>query len=252
MADGGKPLWSFTSLGDTGNGFLAASGIIQALYHREKTGEGQMVDTSIVNAHMLNVSYAIARPDGTPLPRAHTDGLQTGFNALNRLYQCGDGSWICLAVITAAHWARLRELPSFADALEQPAFASPEGRQQADRELTEILTELFAGSPGAHWQQVLDAAAVPAEICSSDFAQNMHDDPEMIERKLVTSYQHPVVGKLDQIGLLFNLSETPGVIQGPPLMVGQHTRAILEELGYNSAQIDTLCEEKCVLEWQSE
>jgi crotonobetainyl-CoA:carnitine CoA-transferase CaiB-like acyl-CoA transferase len=251
MADGGKPLWSFTSLGDTGNGFLAASGIIQALYHREKTGEGQMVDTSIVNAHMLNVSYAIARPDGTPLPRAHTDGLQTGFNALNRLYQCGDDSWICLAVITPAHWARLRELPPFADTLNQPAFASPEGLKQADGELAEALAAIFAGNSGLHWQQMLDEAAVPAEICSSDFAQNMHDDPEMIERQLVTSYQHPVVGKLDQIGLLFNLSETPGVVQGPPLMVGQHTRAILAELGYAAAHIDTLCDEKCVLEWQS-
>src|SRR3546814_9068941 len=54
----GRPLWSFTSFGDTGNGFLSAIAICNALYHRDRTGEGQFVDTSIINAALLNTSYA--------------------------------------------------------------------------------------------------------------------------------------------------------------------------------------------------
>ncbi len=57
------------SLGDTGNGFLSAIAILQALYHRERTGEGQFCDTSIVNAQLLNTSYAVARPDGSGFER---------------------------------------------------------------------------------------------------------------------------------------------------------------------------------------
>jgi hypothetical protein len=64
----------------------------------------------------------------------------------------------------------------------------------------------------------------------------------------VTSYQHPFVGRLDQVGLLFDLSVTPGRIQGPPLVVGQHSREILAELGYSTQQIEELCSD-CVLAW---
>jgi len=63
------PMWSLTSLGDTGNGFLTAVGICNALMERERTGKGQFVDTSIVNACLLNTSYAVAKPDGSPVKR---------------------------------------------------------------------------------------------------------------------------------------------------------------------------------------
>jgi crotonobetainyl-CoA:carnitine CoA-transferase CaiB-like acyl-CoA transferase len=64
----------------------------------------------------------------------------------------------------------------------------------------------------------------------------------------VAAYQHPFVGRLNQIGLLFDFSETPGRVQGPPLVVGQHSREILAELGYSPEQIEELCKD-CVLAW---
>ncbi len=73
--DGGRPFWSLTSLGDTGNGFLSAIGVLQALYHRKRTGVAQSVDTSILNAGLLSASMTSLRPDGTPAapstPRRH-------------------------------------------------------------------------------------------------------------------------------------------------------------------------------------
>ena len=75
----------------------------------------------------------------------------------------------------------------------------------------------------------------------------MHEDAEFRQRGWVTSYQHPFVGKLNQIGLLFDFSE-PGRVQGPPLVVGQHSREILAELGYSPEQIEAMCKE-CVLSW---
>ena len=60
-------MWSLTNMGDTGNGFLASIAICQALFEREKTGKGQWCETAIVNAQLFNTSYAIAKPDGTPI-----------------------------------------------------------------------------------------------------------------------------------------------------------------------------------------
>ena len=93
-ADGGRPIWSLTSLGDTGNGFLSAIAVIQALYHRDRTGDGQFVDTSILNACLLNTSYASLDPDGHGAPRPHLDRSQLGLSPLYRLYD--DRRWLAL------------------------------------------------------------------------------------------------------------------------------------------------------------
>ena len=92
----------------------------------------------------------------------------------------------------------------------------------------------------AQWFAALDAAGVPCEVSTPDFVLDLFDDPEMIEKGWVTKYRHPIVGDMDGLGLLFDLSETPGVVQGPPLVPGQDTRAILAELGYDDDRIDKL------------
>src|ERR1043165_1996836 len=87
----GRPLWSFTSFGDTGNGFLSAIGIVNAIYHRDRTGEGQFVDTSIINAALLNTSYAVATPEGKGFGRPRIGGDQVGYSAGHRPYNTKDG-----------------------------------------------------------------------------------------------------------------------------------------------------------------
>ena len=250
MARGGKPLWSFCSLGDTGNGFLTAIAIIQALYHRDRTGEGQMCDTSIVNAQLLNSSYALARPDGSGFERPRVDGLQLGFSATHRLYETASG-WLCLVLASEEHWDALCVAMQLEGVDADERFATPEARAQHDAQLALLLESRFLRRSAAEWSRVLDEAHVPCEICDPDFAVRLHDDPEMTQRGWVTSYQHPFVGRLDQVGLLFNLSDTPGRVQGPPLIVGQHSREILAELGYSEQQVDELCAE-CVLAWDPE
>jgi crotonobetainyl-CoA:carnitine CoA-transferase CaiB-like acyl-CoA transferase len=236
MGRGGKPLWSFCSLGDTGNGFLSAIAIIQALYQREKTGVGQMCDTSIVNAQLLNTSCVVSRPDGRGFDRPRTDAMQLGFSATHRLYECEQG-WLCLVLATEHHWRRFC------------AAAGLNSEQRSDDEaLSQVLEQKFRERSAAEWFDVLDAAGVPCEVCDPNFALQLHDDPEMVGRGWVVSYRHPFVGKLDQIGVPYDLSETPPRVQGPPLVVGQHSREILRELGYSPEQIEELCAD-CVLEW---
>jgi len=247
MARGGKPLWSFCSLGDTGNGFLTAIAIIQALYHRDRTGEGQMCDTSIVNAQLLNTSYALARADGSGFNRPRVDGSQLGFSATHRLYETANG-WLCLVLASEEQWDRCCVAMNLEGLGVDERFATQEARARNDAQLAPLLESRFRERSAAEWFAALDAAGVPCEICDPGFALRLHDDPQITRRGWVTSYQHPFTGKLDQVGLLFDLSATPGRVQGPPLIVGQHSREILAELGYSAQQIEELCAE-CVLAW---
>jgi crotonobetainyl-CoA:carnitine CoA-transferase CaiB-like acyl-CoA transferase len=244
MGDGGKPLWSFTSLGDTGNGFLSAISIIQALYHRDRTGEGQFCDTSIVNAQLLNSSYAVARADGTGFARPRTDRMQLGRSATNRLYETSDG-WLCLVLAREDVWQRFAAAMGLA---ADARFASAKERAKNEAALAQLLEPKFKERSAAQWFAALDKAGVPCEVSDPKFSLGVHEDPEFQKRGWVAAYDHPFVGRLNQIGLLFDLSDTPGRVQGPPLIVGQHSREILTELGYSAGQIEELCKD-CVLAW---
>lgn len=235
MARGGKPIWSLTSFGDTGNGFLSAVAVINALYHRDRTGEGQFVDTSIINAALLNTSYAVARPDGTGFKRPQIDGMQFGYSAGHRLYQTKQG-WLCLVVRSEAQWNALFKLTGVA-----PVAAAD--REAKDEALCKAFADVFAKDSAQAWFASLDAAGVPVEIVSEDFSRKLHENETFKQRRWVTSYAHPVIGKLDQIGLLVDLSDTPGVIQGRPLLVGEHTKQILAGLGYTEEQVKTMEEQ---------
>ena len=112
------------------------------------------------------------------------------------------------------------------------------------------LEPAFRTRSAAQWFASLDAAGVPSEVSSPDFVLGLFDDPEMIDKGWVAKYRHPIVGDMEQFGLLFDFAETPGVVQGPPLVPGQDTRAILRELGYDDTRIDELAEAKAILDWR--
>ncbi|MCA9509356.1 MAG: CoA transferase, partial [Myxococcales bacterium] len=223
---GGRPIWSLTNLGDTGNGFLAAIAICQALFDREKTGRGQFVDTAIVNAQLLNTSYAVARPDGTGFERPMLDAMQTGFSAGVRIYPTADG-WLCLSLANDAHWEALGRV------LGVDARAGDDERAAA-------VERALAAKPAVEWQRALDAAGVPCEVSSDTAGMEMWADPEALRHQWVASYAHPVVKQLGQIGLAFSFSGTPARIQGPPFLVGADTRGVLAEVGFDAQEVERL------------
>jgi crotonobetainyl-CoA:carnitine CoA-transferase CaiB-like acyl-CoA transferase len=238
---GGRPMWALTNMGDTGNGFLAAIAICQALYEREKTGQGQWVETAIVNAQLLNTSYAVARPDGTGFERPKLDAMQTGFSAGVRLYPTGDG-WLCLSLVEDAHWNGLGQVLGEPALASGGRYASVEARAGADEEVAKLVEHALAARPAADWQRELDAAGVPAEVSSDRASAEMWDDPEALAQGLVARYPHPVVKEMGQVGLAFEFSDTPARVQGAPFIVGADTRAILGALGYDDARVEALME----------
>jgi formyl-CoA transferase len=108
------------------------------------------------------------------------------------------------------------------------------------------LEAAFRLATAAQWQARLDEAGVPAEISRPTYAHDIFDDPEAIEKGWVVAYQHPEVGRLEQVGSLLALSATPGRVAGPPPALGQHTVEILVELGYRPAEATMLKEKRVV------
>jgi crotonobetainyl-CoA:carnitine CoA-transferase CaiB-like acyl-CoA transferase len=225
---GGVPYWPVVSLGDTGNGFLSTIAMLQALYHRDRTGEGQFVDTSIVYAHLLNASMSWVTADGSRAGnRPSLDAMQLGFGAAHRMYETADG-WLVVGALDDAERAALALVVGCGTVDDATPF--------------DALEPFFRTRTAAEWFAALDAAGVPCEVSDGDYVLGVFDDPELQERGWVTSQQHPVLGRLDTLGLLFDFSETPGVVQRGPFMVGQHTREIMGELGYSDAEITQLAE----------
>jgi len=220
---GTHPFWSLTSLGDTGNGFLTAVGICNALMERERTGKGQFVDTSIVNAALLNSSHSVARPDGSAVDRPRLNADQTGYGDYYRLYQCGDGQWIQVAAINET---------------QRKAFDGLAG----DNKIA-----AFAARSSAELMKDLVKANVPAAISDSEASRALFDNADYKARNWTTEYHHPYVGKLEQIGATYDLSDTPAVMQFAPLIVGDQTKVILEELGYSEEEILAMANETAIL-----
>jgi crotonobetainyl-CoA:carnitine CoA-transferase CaiB-like acyl-CoA transferase len=244
---GGAPFWSLTSLGDTGNGFLSAIGVIQALSHRARTGGAQAVDTSILNAGLLIGSMASIRRDGSPLPRPQLDASQLSLGPLYRLFQTADG-WLCLAAVTETHWARLVYAFGHPEWTADPRFADAGWRLRHRIELEEPLEPHFGAADSDALFALLDSHGVPCEIPNPDFGPGIFDDAEMAARGLTLRMQHPKLGRYESFGRTITFSDTQAEIWGPPPLCGQHTRAIMTGLGYGDDEVDHLVAAKAVFE----
>lgn len=236
LDDGGKPLWSLTSFGDTGNGFLSAIGIIQALYHRDRTGEGQFLSTSILAACLVNTSYAwVDAESGTGVERPKVRRDQFGTGPRLRLWRTAD-RWLCVAVQDDAQYAALASTTGVTlDGLD-------------DDDAIAALDAAFATRTGDEWFTALDAAGVPCEIADDGFMFTLFDDPIFRDAGLVTSTQQAQVGRFEQFGHMWTFSDTPTRIAGPPLIVGHDTVALLEEHGVDPSEIETLLADGVVVQ----
>jgi crotonobetainyl-CoA:carnitine CoA-transferase CaiB-like acyl-CoA transferase len=234
---GNPPLWSRSGMGDTGNALLAATAITAALYHREKTGRGQAVSTSIVNAQLLLTSYAWIHADGTPGTWDRVDEGQHGLSPFYRLYECGDGRWLCLAAVKGEHRLSLAAL------LREDSVALEDSEKASA-----VLEVRFREHPAAQWASALDTAGVPAEVVDQEFCRELFDDPQARARQLVSETSAAGVGRFEDPGLLVQLSATPGVVQRGPCMCGEHTRELMLEHGFNDAEIDALAADRVILD----
>jgi crotonobetainyl-CoA:carnitine CoA-transferase CaiB-like acyl-CoA transferase len=110
-----------------------------------------------------------------------------------------------------------------------------------------LLTPLFTKKTAIVWSRVLDDHGVPNEVpLDSKAGEYVLFDADNERLGMVAEYEHPIVGRMRQFGSLIDFSETPGLVHGPPPMVGQHTREILGWLGYDDGAMRQLKDERVV------
>jgi crotonobetainyl-CoA:carnitine CoA-transferase CaiB-like acyl-CoA transferase len=235
---GHDPLYYRYGMCDTSNAMLSVVGVLAALYHRRRTGEGQELWTSLMDGGAVFASDVLVREDGTPTMRPKLDAAQRGFDPGYRLYETNDG-WIQVAAIRDEHWRRLCAAAGLDESTTRGA-AEP------------LLEAAFLTKTAVMWSHTLDDVGVPNEVAQDvKGGETVLFDADAERLGLIAEYEHATLGRLRQFGSTIDFSDTPGHIAGPPPRVGEDTRAILEELGYSGAEMDDL-RQAGVVTWPDE
>lgn len=244
MADGGRPYFGAASGGDLGNGYLSAIAIVKALYDREKTGVAQAVDTSILNAVIMNNSRVVVRQDGSELPRHALNASMHRMRATYGVYECSDG-WLALAAVADSHWGALLEATFLSDQLGQ--FADHAAREAHDTQIAHALSEVFASSTVDEALQRLGAAGVPCERYEADSPSCVLDSEENLRRGWVLDrVGSSRTGPVRMFGVGIDFSLTPSVISAGPPLHGQHSVEVLLDSGFSREEVDRLVAEGAV------
>jgi crotonobetainyl-CoA:carnitine CoA-transferase CaiB-like acyl-CoA transferase len=229
---GQSPIYVRFGFTDQANAVLSVVGVLLALAHRDRTGEGQELWSSLLDGGAIFASDALL-VDGVALERPHLDAGQHGLGPGYRLYQAQDGLYIQVCATTDDEWAAMCSAVGAPDLID---------RRGDDREKLEaVLAEAFARRTAWSWKVTLDSVGVPAEL-PFDTQNGIAPlyDADNVRLGLVAEYEHPIYGKTRQFGHLIDFSETQGRIYGPAPLVGQHTREILDGIGLSQTEIDAL------------
>jgi crotonobetainyl-CoA:carnitine CoA-transferase CaiB-like acyl-CoA transferase len=231
-------MWYRYGHGDVASAMPSVTALLIALWHRNRTGEGQFMWTSLFHGSMLYTLDSWLDAEGRPSPRPTLDREQMGLDALYRLYETQDG-WVQLAAVKPEHWAALCRVIRRDDLAHDPRFAGPADRADHRSELTEILAGEFMRDIATNWRRSLLAAGVPAEVSVDTWeGETILFDGELERLGLVAEYEHPLLGRVRQFGNLITFSDTPCRQERAAPMLGQHTREILAELGYDESAVE--------------
>jgi crotonobetainyl-CoA:carnitine CoA-transferase CaiB-like acyl-CoA transferase len=242
---GNTPMYYRFGMTDTANAMLSVVGCLAALYHRRRTGEGQELWTSLLDGGVVFASDALLA-GGEAVARPKLDAGQTGFGACYRLYETADG-WLQIAAIAPRHWEGLCRALGMPELIDDARFADAAARDEHRQQLDSLFTPLFTKKTAIVWSRVLDDHGVPNEVpLDSKAGEYVLFDADNERLGLVAEYEHPIVGRMRQFGSLIDFSETPGLVHGPPPLVGQDTREILGWLGYDHAEMRRLKDEGVV------
>jgi crotonobetainyl-CoA:carnitine CoA-transferase CaiB-like acyl-CoA transferase len=217
-------------------GIIAAMGVLAAYVNRLKTGRGQIVDTSLFEAGIVHTYWQSAICLATGISPGAM-GSAHPLNAPYQAYPTTDG-WLNIGAANQNNWEKLCDAIGAAELKADPRFAQNAGRMANMAALNAILDMKFRTRSTADWLAILERAGVPAGPVLS--IAEMHDDAQAQARDMVPTVTHSTLGAVKTIGVPVKFTETPaGVHRGAPLL-GEHTREVLQSLGYTAAEIEGL------------
>jgi crotonobetainyl-CoA:carnitine CoA-transferase CaiB-like acyl-CoA transferase len=238
----GPPVKVGAPVCDITAGLLLALGVCAAYAHRLKTGEGQRLDTSLMEAGITHTYWqsAIAFATGVA-PRAM--GSAHPLSAPYQAVRTADG-YINIAANTLPFWLGMLDMIGAPHLADDPRFKTNGDRLANLKALEDELNARFKTRSSAHWLGEFEARGIPAGPIFDIL--EMHNDPQTIAREMVPATDHPVAGRVQTIGLPIKFESTPGKVATPSPLFGQHTAEVLRELGYGQADIDALAEQGAV------
>ena len=239
--EGGEPTKVGASIGDITAGIFSAVGIMIALYNREKTGKGQLVDVSMLDCQVAILENAISRymnAGVSPKPIGNRHASITPFQSL----KTKDG-YVIVAVGNDTLWQKFCVLIERPDLAADPRFTTNPLRTENVKVLGEELNKTFQTKTMDEWLHILKEGGVPVGPIND--VERVIKDPAVIAREMIVTTHHPIAGDVEMAGVPIKLSGTPGSVDAPAPTLGQHTREILKEkLDMDDALIDQLYADK--------
>ena len=231
-----------TPIADLAAGMFNAYAVMAALFHREKTGVGQYIDTSMLGGQLALLSYHAGKYFATQkVPKSSWNAH--GIVGPYQTFKTKDGH-VNIANGNDAIWQRFCQALGFDDLANDPKYTENPGRMADLKTLVGRIEEKFADMESATVLELLDKAGVPAGPIYN--LEETFNQPQVEAYNLRRTIEHPTVGELDQLGFPYLLSETPADIYLPPPTLGQHTAEILGEYGYSAEEIGRLQESGAV------
>jgi len=233
---GRAPVKSGGPVCDINAGLLGALGVVSAYVHRLKTGEGQLIDTSLFEAGIQQLYWQAAIHFATgevPGPTGSAHILSAPYQA----FRAADG-WLNIGGANQAHWERMCRVLGARDWLEDPRFRSNADRMKNLDALVPLMNARLKDRQVDDLIKALEAEGVPCGRINS--IADVATDPQALAREMVVELEHPRAGRTRALGLPIKLSRTPGKVSRPAPVLGQHTREVLEEFGFSRAEIDSL------------
>jgi crotonobetainyl-CoA:carnitine CoA-transferase CaiB-like acyl-CoA transferase len=237
-----KPARAGVAIADIAAGMYAAIGILLALYQREKSGRGQLIDISMLDSIVSWLGYFPHHYWHAGEEPARV-GMRHHYVTPYGPYLAGDGEYVNLAVASPSDWEIFcRKVVEKPELLKDPRFSTVEGRRKNRAVLEETIENIFLERDHQHWLTQLKKAELPyGEV--RGIAQVLAH-PQVAARKLIREAESPV-GKVPVIANAVKMSESPGRYDRIPGL-GQDNEAILGELGYDAAAIAQLRADKVV------
>jgi formyl-CoA transferase len=213
-------------MSDLNAGLMASHAILAALLYRERAGEGQYVETSLLEAALAYTIWESNEYWATGEPPARL-GTAHRLAAPYQVFETADG-WIAIGAANQRNWERLAQTVECADLLTDPRFTTNSDRMANAHELVETLTETLKTRSTAEWAERLERAGV-ASGPVLNMAQ-VYQHAQVRARQMDVEIEHPVAGRIHAIGAPVKYSTTPAAIGRPAPVLGQHTFAILASL----------------------